>query len=64
MSVREDIQKIRDEIVDCEAHPSRRNVRKLHNLLAELMLKHKDLLGLTDDDIVVLGGGQPKDPEG
>jgi hypothetical protein len=64
MSVQSDIQSIRDALNNAEADPSRRNVRNLHNLLAELMVRHKDLLGLSDDDVTTFGGGRPKDPEG
>lgn len=64
MSVKADIELVREGLRTCEVDPSRRNARKLHNLLAELMVKHKDRLGLTDDEIVAYGGGVPKDPEG
>lgn len=64
MPVQSDIQKIRDVLNHAEADPSRRNVRKLHNLLAELMAEHKDLLGLTGDEVTAFGGGVPKPEDG
>ena len=63
MSVQSDIQRIRDGLTCAEGEPSRKNVRKLHNLLTELMVMHKDLLGLSDEDIVAYGGGTPKEEE-
>lgn len=58
--IRDDIAEIRALILEAEGQPSQRNLRRLHNLLAAKMVEHKDLLGLTDEDVIVFGGGTPK----
>lgn len=63
MAVRDDIAEIRGLLVAAEEDPSRRNVRRVHNLLAAKMVEHKTLLGLTDADIEAFGGGTPKPDE-
>lgn len=63
MAVRDDIAEIRGALQVAESDPTRRNVRRLHNLLAAKMVEHKTLLGLSDDDIVAFGGGTPKDED-
>lgn len=63
MAIRDDIAEIRGLLVAAEEDPSRRSVRRVHNLLAAKMVEHKDVLGLSDDDVVALGGGTPKEDD-
>lgn len=63
MTVKADIEEVRTALGVAENEPTRRNVRRLHNLLASLMVKHKDRLGLSDYDVTVFGGGTPKPDE-
>lgn len=63
MAIRDDIAEIRGLLVAAEENPSRTSVRRVHNLLAAKMVEHKDVLGLSDDDVVALGGGTPKEDD-
>jgi hypothetical protein len=63
MAVMSDIREIQSALKAAEDAPTRGAVRRLHNLLAEKMVEHRVRLGLTDNDIIALGGGTPKPDE-
>lgn len=69
MSVQTDLAEIKAAIVAVEAEDGeaqrtlRRRIRRLHNLLAEKLLDNAELLGLSESDMVALGGGTPKEED-
>lgn len=65
MSVQSDLVEIKTAFETAEADLKRamRSQRRLHNLCAAKMMEHADTLGLSDEDIIVMGGGTPKEEE-
>lgn len=65
MTIQSDIAEIKAALEQHEADlkTTRRSARKLHNLLAGKLAANAGLLGLSESDVVALGGGTPKDEE-